>query len=148
MKPRLRGNCVASRLLLLLALPVGCGTSPHDPATYPATGVVVFNGQPVEGAIVEFAPASESAGGAGAQARTDAAGRFTMSLLVDNGQRSLPGLPAGEYRVTVVKMESPGEASLTRPPKNVLPPRYQSPSASPLSATVSAGGPNDFQFAL
>jgi hypothetical protein len=110
---------------------------------------VTLNGQPVEGALVEFTPVAAAAGVAGAQALTDAAGRYEAATLRDNGKTVEPGLPAGEYRVTVSKLEAPpGDASLSRPPRNVLPPKYQSVDSSPLTATVSSDGDNTVDVKL
>jgi len=59
------------------------------------------------------------------------------------------GLSAGEYRITVVKMEAaPGGASFDKPPKNVLPAKFASIETTPLMETVKADGENRFDFAL
>ena len=142
------GRRLIGPLLLAATALAGCGTRVDGPATFPVTGVVTKDGQPIEGATVQFAPA---AGGesAGAQATTDAAGRFEANLLLENGRRTVPGLPPGDYRVTVTKREmNAGEASLARPPKNVLPAKYQAASTTPLSATVKPDQANDFTFEL
>jgi hypothetical protein len=138
-----------------LALLAGCGGAVKGPATYPVTGAVMMGGKPVADALVEFTPASASAEGgisagmAGAQAQTDADGKYTMSTMLAQGKTTVPGLAAGDYVVTVRKMEFPGgAASATRPPKNVLPAKYASTNSSPLKATVKADGEKTFDFAL
>lgn len=65
------------------------------------------------------------------------------------GKDQQHGLPAGEYHVTVIKMQSAGgAASLSNPPKNVLPAKYATPDASPLSATITADGDNVVELRL
>ncbi|RIK75299.1 MAG: hypothetical protein DCC67_15475 [Planctomycetota bacterium] len=127
----------------------GCGERSQRVETFPAAGIVAMGGQPVDGATVEFTPVASATGVAGAQARTDASGRFEMSIMLDNGRTTQPGLPAGEYRVTITKYEAPaGEASLARPPRNILPAKYQSPDSTPFSATVKPESENHFTFSL
>ncbi len=139
-----------------VVLMAGCHSA-KGPATYPTTGSVTLNGMPVAGAMVTFAAAGQGGAGveaiasgmAGAQAQTDAEGRFEMKVMLDGGKTTKPGLPAGEYAVTVVKMEfAGGTPSPTSPPKNTLPAKYASAQSSTLKATVKAEGENRFDFPL
>lgn len=142
-------RAAAAAVLAATGVMAGCGSGSGAADSYPASGVVTLNGQPVEGAIVTFTPASAEPGVGGGQASTDASGRFEMSHLRDNGQTTVAGLPAGEYRVTVTKIVAPaGEASLTKPPRNTLPAQYQSVEETPLSANVTPEGENHFDFPL
>jgi hypothetical protein len=143
-------TCVLlAALAAAMPLAAGCGGASTGVKTFPVTGVVTMGGEPVDGAIVQFTPTATDAGTAGAQARTDAAGRFEMSMLLDNGRRSVPGLPAGDYRVSVVKYETPaGGTAILERPRNLLPAKYESPDGSGLSATVKSGSENNFQFEL
>lgn len=144
---RLRG-CVW--LAVAAACALGCSGS-DGPAAYPVTGTVTQGGQPVEGAILAFIPANAGDGAAaiGGQAQTGADGKFTVTGSANQGQTELPGLPAGEYKVTVMKMETPaGAPSLDKPPKNLLPPEYAMIESTPVSATVTADGPNTVDVPL
>jgi hypothetical protein len=134
--------------LAAIALVSGCGKAGMGRATFPVTGVVTMGGKPVEGALVQFTPAAGEAGFAGAQTQTDAEGAFDVSVMLEGGKESQRGLPAGEYRVSVTKMEYAGAAAIDRPPKNVLPAKYQSAESTPLTATVTADGENHFEFPL
>jgi hypothetical protein len=137
------------RLALLLVTLVGCGPGTTGPATYPVTGVVTLAGAPVENAIVQFTPVSPDAGIAGAQASTRSDGRFDVRIELEMGKSSKPGLPTGEYKVAVTKFESPpGQASLDKPPQNVLPSKYATIDASPLTVTVKDDGENYFELPL
>jgi len=68
-------------------------------------GVVTYNQQPVEGAIVMFLPANHAESAEPAAGSTDANGRYTLtsSGAVDGGRGILPG----EYSVTVRKSVVP-----------------------------------------
>lgn len=88
------------------------------------TGRVVFNGQPLAKATVIF----RSKQGAAGRGVTGAEGIFVLRTA---GQ---PGLVPGAYTVTISKDE--------------LPRKYANQRTSPLTARVSTGGPNEFNFEL
>jgi hypothetical protein len=141
-------------IVAIAAAIVGCGAA-SGPVTYPVMGTVTLGGKPVENAVVAFAsagqaPADAKTGSAlGGQARTDAEGHYAMSVVLDRGKTTRQGLPAGNYVVTVTKMEFPGGVqSPTSPPKNVLPPKYGTEQATPLKATVKPDSENKFDFPL
>lgn len=141
-----RPSLLATALLTVALL--GCGGKTGGPTTYPVTGVVTQNGQPVAGAVVQFMPTAADST-ASAQAQTADDGTFTVEVTFDMGKTTQPGLPAGDYKVTITKMEAPaGAPSLTRPPKNSLPPKYAMVESTPLSAAVKAEGENRFEFPL
>lgn len=132
----------------VLAAVVGCGSGADGPELHSVSGVVTWNDAPLVDADVLFEPADPQSGVLPSQAFTDEQGRFVMSTHVGGGEYR-PGLPPGEYRVAVTKLERPaGEATLLRPPANVLPPRYATGASSPLSATVAAGTENQFEFRI
>lgn len=88
---------VATALMLLL-LPA-CGESESDnPATYPVTGTVIYQGSPVENATVVLTPIAGNA--QGAMGNTDAEGKFSLTTF-ETGDGALPG----EYKVRVFKYE-------------------------------------------
>lgn len=124
-------------LLLLVAL--GCGAS--GPRLYPVTGrVVLKDGKPVAGAVVEFAAAD----GSGARGKTDADGRFELST----GGRK--GAAAGPHRVAVVQMlVADGAAAHVKPHHAplVIHPKYAKLETSGLTRDVAAGA-NDFALEL
>jgi len=133
---------------LLIAL-AGCGANSEGPQTYPVTGTVTMGGQPVAGAMVAFTPDANQTGRVPGQASTDEDGEYDISIFLEQGKSTKRGLPAGEYRITVVKMEAaPGAASFDKPPKNVLPSKFASAESTPLKETVKADGENRFDIAL
>lgn len=134
--------CAVAIVALAFATGAGCGGD-SGLVVHSVTGAVTQDGAPVADAVVGFSPATPVDGFAGAQATTDAQGRFDVIIPAVAGKQQLHGLPPGQYHVTVVKMQSgPGAASLSNPPKNVLPAKYATPESSPLSATVNADGEN------
>lgn len=74
-----------------------CGCSQDErPLGVPVSGVVLLNGNPVEGADVAF---SSREGSTGAFGVTDAQGRFQLSAL-----ETREGIPPGEYQVKITKV--------------------------------------------
>lgn len=132
-----------SILSLLVAVCVAtpaCG--PHRTPTVAATGEVWFAGKPVEGAMVTFLPS----GGRPAYGDTDASGRFTIRTWT-----AADGAIEGEHVVCVTKQvpdsqAKPGDAFIGV--KNLLPERYAAAATSPLRATVTRSGANEFRFEL
>jgi len=122
------------------------------PKVYPVTGLVTYEGKPVEGASVTFVSNASVA----TFATTDASGKFSMAT------RGAPGLPAGEYQVGISKVESGNvpkmaaedmmkmqKAGPSAIPKPLLPPKYSSVQSSGLTATVTTDkSKNNFTFDL
>jgi len=116
----------------------GCGDG--RPATFPVTGEVHYNGQPVAGASVVFTSAGPPAKGV-----TDAQGKFTLRTFAEGD-----GALAGEHRVTITKnVAQPAAADNPYPEtKNVLPAKYARPDTSQLAAVVNENGEHHFRFDL
>ena len=167
---RVRAGIVGS-LLLTLATVSGCGGSAGGGVeTYEAGGTVKFNGAPVEGAIVTFVAQGEFPNATG---RTDAQGNFTL-MTYNPGD----GAAAGDFKVMVVKYdanaaaaaasgegdEGPGHSADGSTALDTgghggggadaagngssLPPIYSDMNGTPLTATVTTGGDNNFPLNL
>ena len=125
----------------------GCGT---DHATHAAAGTVTYKGRSVQGAEVSFLPKSASAEAKPARGTTDSSGRFSLKTYFGPDDDA-SGAMAGDYFVTVQKIEQvegivdPYKQAL---PKNELPAKYATPQKSPLSASVTREGPNQFDLKL
>lgn len=146
---------VALSGLAVAAIVLGgaCNRGASKPKTYPVTGTVSLNGQPVPGATVNFTPKEQAppgqSGPQAASAVTDEQGKYQIGTFA-KGDGALPG----EYLVSVTKYEGgapaaggsgseeeyrpplPGEEAPV--PKNVLPPQYANPNTSGLSVKVEA----------
>ena len=120
----------------------GCGDSKMPLAK--ATGSVTMNGQPVRDAKVIFRPEA----GPAASGETDAQGHFVLSTYD-------PGDGAVIERHTVVVVPNtagvalkPGQPPAPPAPATAtIPPRFQRPESSRLTADVRPSG-NDFSFDL
>ena len=150
-------------LLLSAAVLVGggCGKAGPDINPQPVGGVVLFKGEPVEGATVSFTPAGKNgdAKGVPAVGGTGPDGTFQLRAL-HSGKAFTAGTAVGQYIVTVVKQEIPAlsdpEFANNPPPvippemlepKDLLPAIYRSTIKSPLRAEVQEGD-NQFRFEL
>ena len=157
-------------IVVIAGFAVGCGGgSGRTAATVPVTGTVTLDGAPVAGAIVAFAPKAQ--GVSAAFGTTDASGQFTLTT-VQPGD----GAMVGSYDVTVTKTTAPAgaasgpsdydpdsqdsvdaayaehyaseEEGADTEPKDLLPTKYKDAATSELKAEVTAGGDNNFTFAL
>jgi len=143
---------------------IGCGKKEGSYAT--VSGVVTFNGNPVEGARIAFHSTVEVDGKQGTSfgAQTDSSGKYVIAAIGKD-----PGIPPGLYKVTVVKWEGgkgpagsadidqgqldamasdTGGAAGKGGPVNLLPKEYGNPANTKLSATLEAGKNENVNFAL
>jgi hypothetical protein len=134
--------------LALVPFILGCG----GPRPVKVSGTVTLNGQPVEGAMVQFVPVKD--GGRPATGLTTADGGFNLTT-IENHDGALPG----DYKVVITynpPVES-GPAQSTEQgmkeimklqekakrvkPKYVIPPAYTDASRTPLTQSVPTDGP-------
>lgn len=143
----------------------GCSTgqfagTPGRRPTERASGIVRFEGKPLQDAHVTFHPRGE---GQAAFGRTDQKGRFRLQTYEEGD-----GALVGSYLVTVTKLEA--ESNLDKTPeewfaemekrtkgedatksqafRSLIPQQYADPKTSGLSAEVSSGSKNNFTFEL
>jgi hypothetical protein len=164
MKPTTMNRLAACGLFLLPALLLGCDGS--GPDVQYVEGVVLVDGQPVEGVTVSFSPVNSETG-LPAVGTTDATGKFTLTAL--QGGSPGGGTTAGDYKVGFTKSDvtsiSAEEAQqmqddpnygkstgLSAPPKvmSAIPNKYTNPDTSGITVTVKKGENKgeDFQFKL
>lgn len=158
----MRSKLFQSLLLLLLAVAAGCSGSSDRPKLARASGIVTLDGEPVEGAIVNFLPV---AGGRLATGTTDATGRYTLTTFDKDD-----GAAVGEHYVGVVKMGGEGMQQVAQAEvpageegllpdlsapgvkqpeiEYLVPEKYGNPKESQLKATVPAGGADDLNISL
>ncbi|MEO2046842.1 MAG: carboxypeptidase-like regulatory domain-containing protein [Pirellulales bacterium] len=146
---RLTGWLIRFNILWFIGSLCGCAPEVSGPETFSTVGVVTLDGSPVGNADITFHPSSGESEIGGGYAITDEDGSYRATIFVDGGKSTKPGLPAGDYDVDVVKLEQvAGDASLSKPPRNILPARYGFTKSSELKVTVSAEGENQFDFHL
>ena len=118
------------------------------PKTIPATAIVTYKGQPVEGATVSFVATGT---GVSASAVTDATGKAVL-----RAGPNISGVAPGSYTVTISKVsietvpnpKDPDGPPLRTEKKFAVPERYGDPKTSNLKAEVSEGGNREFTFEL
>lgn len=126
------------------------------PETYPVTGVVTYQGKPVDGATVNLVPMS--ANGRSAAGITDPEGKFSVTSYF-SPEHSPSGALPGDYAVTISKLlvlEIPKGMtaweeqawSTKNPAKFLLPKSYINPETSGFKATVGNGPPEPLKLDL
>lgn len=146
-------------------LAVGCKKGPASrPGLVKAEGIVMYNGQPVDGATIEMRPVDETVENCVAVARTDAQGKFAM--MTDHpGDGAMPG----KYK-TVVKKQVEMIDGMTREEyvkanskdgggdvifdknkiktENLVPAKYADPLNTPLEIEIPEKGDKNIQITL
>lgn len=120
---------------------VGCNSEPTGEIveTVPASGVLSFNGVPLEYYQVSFFPDSNRP----AVGITDTEGKFTLGT---NGEND--GAVVGTHRVAVTYVGKPSdnpdegimEFSAPPPPKHKVPGKYNAPDSSGLLLEIPSNG--------
>lgn len=121
----------------------GCGS----PDMAKVTGTVTFKGQPVRMANVLFMPQKRPMAGG----LTDKEGRFSLTT-----RQPRDGTFVGSHKVVVVPWlpgvgdDPKAAAAADIPPadRTDIPTKFRAREASPLTAEVVAGKPNEFTFEL
>ncbi|MBA2114676.1 carboxypeptidase-like regulatory domain-containing protein [Bremerella alba] len=123
---------------------LGCSGS----AMLPVEGTVMLDGEPLSGAAISFVPAE---GGRPSSGHTDDQGHFTLASFTAND-----GVPPGEYKVTVVKLDARRQAqaapaeegseegeqlmgNIEQAVKFLTPMKYSSPATTDLRVDVTDG---------
>jgi hypothetical protein len=128
----------------------GCGDAElTPPPLFPVTGTVTYQGKPVPGATVVFAPEATKRKAKEPpllrpSAVADDEGNYTLVW-----SEKHEGAPAAKYKVAITAVEPFGEdddSERTRP--NAIPDKYGNATTSGLTATVTEDGENVFNFDL
>ena len=121
--------------IVCLIFSLGCG--PSGPETYTATGKVTFDGQPVSEGEIIFRAAD---GATGSWEARIADGSYTLETTAGakrveiTARRKVEGAPAAASGEPAISFES------------YIPEKYN--EKSELTADVTPGGPNEFNFTL
>jgi hypothetical protein len=126
-------------LLLLLAAPLAVSSCGGGSRLHPVHGQVFYEGKPAAGAVVFFHPQGDPPAGGGSPSAADlpsgkvgSDGSFELTTYKQG-----KGAPVGRYAVTI-SWEGPSAGADGDGPE-LLPPRYQDPTTSQLSAEVKEG---------
>jgi len=160
----LRGCGRVLATLFVIALVIGCdgGASAGRVAVHKVTGKVTLSGAPLAGATVAFVSSEKKPAAIG---RTNDQGEYTLTTYVAGD-----GAAAGKFAVVITKSadaaatpvdpakahgvgyvsgaHDAAAAAAANKSSNLVPDVYGSATKTPLSATVTASGPNQFPFDL
>jgi hypothetical protein len=130
---------------LLVAAVIGCSRPYEDkfsrarPPVFKTTGIVTWNGSPASGALVTLHSKAHNLAASG---RADADGAFTLTTW-----RLGDGAVAGEHAVSIESIVITGYTVDGLPIEvNDMPPKYQNPETSGLTAVISDAGMNHLAF--
>jgi hypothetical protein len=135
-------------LIVLIFLGFLAGCSPAGVPVFSVSGIVTYQGNPVENALVSFIPESPEA--RGASAMTESNGQF---VVVTQGAKE-NGAMTGKYKITITKLieiDNSGNEVIRKPveynpnnqqveiqykQKNLLPEKYAKRETTDLTVTV------------
>lgn len=124
----------------MIAATIGCGGDPNVPPLGTVHGKVTLNGQPVDGATVEFIPE----GGRPSIGVADANGEYSLLFKAD-----VPGAVIGKHAVRITSQRSrsggEGDAPLVEARAETIPAKYNDQTT--LSVEVTSGD-NTHDFSL
>jgi hypothetical protein len=130
---------------ILVAAVIGCSRPYEDkfsrarPPVFKTTGRVMWNGSPAGGALVTLHSKAHNLAASG---RSDANGGFTLTTW-----RLGDGAVAGEHAVSIESIVITGYTAEGLPIEvNDMPPTYQNPETSGLTAMINDGGSNVLSF--
>lgn len=115
-----------------VSLHLGCSGTPATSGPTTVRGRVTFQGRPVEGAMVVFAP-DHDRGGSGKPIRAETG---------EGGLFQIAAVPAGWYRVAIAP---PADASAELAS---FPPQLRRPDSSTLLREIASGQDHVFEFAI
>lgn len=128
---------------ILLSVIVGCESKSGQPATLPVQGKVTYKGQPVPKGTVTF----QSDDGHTATGTIQSDGSYRLSTFGEND-----GAIPGHHRVMIIANDAdptlmPGSSPGYKPPKDLVPAKFNKLETSGLEAVVSKEKPSiDFDL--
>jgi len=131
----LRRSCLAMGIWSAISfclLASGCGESNGQLPVVPVKGVLIFQGKPLDNALVTFHSADQTPGKiTSGRATTKRDGSFELSTYNAND-----GIPEGDYAVTIECFRLRGGNGSWEPGPNILPPKYSNPQTSEIKLSV------------
>jgi hypothetical protein len=128
------GSKAASFIVALAAVLGGCGKTPEPwEKVYPASGVVLYRGQPLSGAVVTLIPEdAEFPSSVRPTAITDEDGAFYVGTY-----SAADGAPAGDYKVLVLHYPVEGPPENPHAGANDLPLKYAKAETTDLLVSIA-----------
>src|SRR5262245_37267853 len=140
-------------IAVLVLLPAGCGGyghTAHIEKVVPVSGVVTYQGKPLEGYRVVFMP---SDGRRPATGLTDASGKFVLGTNTAN-DGAPPGMNKVSFAWEPARTGQPGQETINDTPDKMPKPKikisekYNDPERSGVTYDVPARGASDIKFDL
>ena len=146
------GRRVAAGVVFLgIAVLAACGCGGGSGVEF-VEGIVLFDGVPLDDAIVAFSPVQRGQG-LPAVGKTGPDGKFTLTIVPHGGRRKGTGTAKGDYLVSVSKQlveypppppgAVPDAMGIIKPPPpkitDITPPRYGDIKTSGLTVSIVAG---------
>lgn len=144
-KPRGMRILLATCGLALATCTVGCEEPPYQLA--PVAGIVLLDGKPLEGALVNTQPVARDSAvdpGPGSFGKTDPQGRFSLELV----SPAEPGAVVGTHRVRITKVTLKYLPGKEDAPIVVRDPLPREATDGRLELNVPAAGSDDVRFDL
>jgi hypothetical protein len=147
-RPLLRQSMAAISITCLICfMGSGCSRQVEDkwskrrPPSFPTTGSVTWNGEPAAGALVTLQSLSHNVAASG---RANDKGEFALTTW-----RQGDGAVVGDHNVTIETIVVAGYgAGGSVIEVNAMPPKYEKPDTSGLTATINDKGKNVLSFAV
>jgi len=117
---------------------VGCGEESDQPDLAKVTGVVTYDGQPLESGTIVFYPA------AGRSASGEIAKGEILPLTTFKPE---DGVPIGKHKVAIQSLDGDGKDMYAKR-TSLIPEKYGSPETSGLTAEIKSGEANELKFEL
>ncbi len=137
---------------LLVSLSVGCGENLNRSATAPVSGIVTFDGQPLASGTIIF----ETAGSRPASGVIKEGAILNVTTYKFND-----GVPVGLHKISITATETEKKAVMANPGEmtafdpnymgggnSLIPPKYNNPTTSGLTAKIKSGTENVIQLKL
>ena len=138
-------NTSDSLWLLPILVCLVCGCGPSGPATYPVSGTVTYQGEPLPLGIVMFMPEQ---GPSSQPAAIDQQGRYQLEATAGEHRVAVIAVPPREGGRPDPTLEGGFDYTGVPPAKSLIPPKYNRAHTSGITVAVEPGRRNEIDILL